>query len=110
MSPVFDPAVFDSSVFDTGGGGAWAANISMALTLTGNLQLTAEFVANIPMTMGVTGGLTALITLAANIPMVMNMEAPLRTARMTGILLGCGHPLAADCDSWLLSIFQREDT
>ena len=81
----------------------------MVLTLTGSLQLTAEFVANIAMAMTVAGGLTTLIQMAANIPMVMNMQAALRTARNAGILSTCGHPISSNCDSWLLSIFQRPE-
>lgn len=101
MAPVFDSGVFDGGVFETDEG-PWAANISMAMTMVGSLQLTAEFVANIKMTMGVTGGLTALITMAANIPMVMNMEAPLRVARNAGRLEDCGDPLSTACqEGWM---------
>jgi hypothetical protein len=86
-----------------------SANIAMALTMVGSIQLAAEFVANIPMTMTVVGGLTTLIQMAADIPMVMSMEGPLFVARRTGVISTCGHPLSSNCDSWLLSIFQRPE-
>lgn len=85
------------------------ANISMTMSVAANLTLTAILAANIQMSMAVAGGLTTLISMAADIPMVMSMEGTLRTARNTGRLSTCGHPLAADCDSWLLSIFQRPE-
>jgi hypothetical protein len=99
---VFDPAVFNSGVFDTGGGGDLVANISMTMTVVGSLQLSAEMVANIPMTMTAVGGLTALIAMAADIPMMMTLDANLRVARNVGRLKTCGDPLSTMCQDWLL--------
>lgn len=101
MAPVFDGSVFDSTVFDTGGG-VWAANIDMTATMVGSLQLTVDLVSNIAMTMTVVGGLTALVSLASNIPMVMNMLGPLRVARNAERLDNCGDPISTACqDTWM---------
>ena len=107
MAGVFDPAVFDPTVFDTGDI-AWAAVGTLALNGTASLTLTAQFAAVGTLTLNGTSGLTTSIQMAAVGILSLLGAGKLFTARKASTLSTCGHPMAADCDSWLLRIFQRK--
>jgi len=87
----------------------WAANGSLVLSGSASITLEVTFVASGTLLLSGAAGLTTVITMVANGDLVILGEANLFAARRTGILSSCGHPLAADSDSWLLRIFQREE-
>ena len=87
----------------------WQANGSLVLSGSASLTLTVEFLAAGTLLLSGAAGLTTDITMVANGDLVILGSANLFVARRTGIISTCGHPLSSDCDSWLLSIFQRPE-
>lgn len=88
--------------------GAWAAVGTLSLNGTANLTLRAEMAASGVLALNGTAGLTTAIQMAANGILALLGEGPLFTARKASTLSTCGHPMAADCESWLLRIFKRK--
>lgn len=107
MAPVFDAAVFDPNVFETQGGNL-AATGTLSLNGTSNLTLEVFFAAVGTLTLNGVAALTTAIQMAAVGVLTLEGGGPLFTARKATTLSTCGHPMAADCDSWLLRIFQRQ--
>ena len=90
------------------GAAAWAANGQLQLTGTAELTLTAQFAAIGTLALNGAAGLTTVIQMAAVGILTLLGGGPFFTARKASTLSTCGHPMAADCESWLLKIFQRK--
>lgn len=108
MAPVFDAAVFDPTVFETAGTDL-SANGTLSLSGTANLQLEVTFAAAGALALNGSASLLTDITIQANGVLALLTSASLRAAKRAGILSGCGEPLAADCEQWLLKIFKRQE-
>src|SRR5512138_215863 len=94
--------------FLSGGAAPWAASGTLTLNGTASLTLTAQFSAVGTLALNGTAGLTTVIQMVASGALTLLGAGPLFTARKASTLSTCGHPMAADCDSWLLRIFQRQ--
>lgn len=90
------------------GDAPWSATGMLALNGTASLTLTAQFAAVGTLALNGAAGLTTAIQMAAVGILTLLGGGPLFTARKASTLSTCGHPMAADCDSWLLKIFQRK--
>lgn len=92
----------------SGGVSPWAASGTLSLNGTAQLTLFQTFDAVGALALNGAAGLTTAIQMAASGVLTLLGAGPLFTARKASTLSTCGHPMAADCDSWLLRIFQRQ--
>jgi hypothetical protein len=90
-----------------GGGPAMSASGSFVMSGTAQLQTFQTFDAEGVFVLSGEATLDTSITMAAAGLMELIGEASLRTGKRVGILSGCGGPLAADCEEWVLKPFQR---
>lgn len=90
------------------GDGPWAASGTLSMSGTAGLTLTVRFDAVGTLALNSAAAMTTAIQMVSSGILTLLGAAPLFTARKASILSRCGHPMAADCDSWLLRIFQRK--
>jgi len=105
---VYNPSVYNAGVYNAGDA-AFAATGTLALNGTAALTVEAHFAAVGTLALNSTAALTTAIQMAAVGILTLLGSGPFFTARKATTLSTCGHPMAADCDSWLLRIFRRQE-